>query len=129
MTVRMRRLADLWAGNAGTAAVEMALVLPAFVMIVVGGFYGAGLTFAASSMHYAVEAAARCASVQTTVCHDSGSIAAYAASHYDAGGAGLPAFTYSTSGCGHVVTGTLTYGFNTGLGQFNVPLTATSCFP
>jgi Flp pilus assembly protein TadG len=129
MTLRARRLAIAWGDAAGASAVEFAMVLVPFVMLIVGGFYGAGVVFAASSMQYAAEAAARCAAVQTTVCTDSTTTVAYANSHDLATSMGQPTFTYSTTGCGHVVHGTLTAELDTGISRIDVPLTATACFP
>lgn len=124
-----RRLASVWRDSAGSNAVEFALVAPAFILLIVGSFYTAGLAFAASSLQFATEAAARCASVQTTVCTDSSSIQAYGRTRFAASGAGTPNFAYSASGCGHVVTGTITYLFDSGLWKANVPLNSTACFP
>ena len=122
----MRRLG---VNQDGATAVEFAMVLPAFILLIVGGFYAAEMMHAAASMQYAVQAAARCAAVNTTVCTDSSSTVNYATSHATALGAGAVNFTSSTSTCGHVVTGTLTYALDTGLGKIDVPLSATACFP
>jgi Flp pilus assembly protein TadG len=113
--------------NEGASAVEFALVLPAFLMLVVGGFYLAILGFTMSSMRYATQAAARCASVQTTVCTNNTTTAAYAASKFQ--GSGSATFTSSTATCGHLVSGTMIYGLATGITTINVPLTARACFP
>jgi Flp pilus assembly protein TadG len=124
-----RRLALKCGDRAGSTAVESALVFIPFIMLVVGGFYAAGLAFAAASMQFAAEAAARCAAVQTTVCTGSSTTVTYANSHYLASSLGTPTFTYSASGCGNVVSGTLTYVLDIGLSKINVPLTSTACFP
>ena len=129
MIARRRRLRTAWADLAGALTVEFALILPAFVMVLVGGFYGCDLMFVASSMQYASQAAARCASVQATVCTDSTSIVAYANSHFAASGVSAPTFSYSASGCGHVVSASYTYVLDTGMVRFNVPLSSTACFP
>jgi Flp pilus assembly protein TadG len=128
MTLGSRRLPIKWSDHAGSSAVEFAIVLIPFVMLVVGGFYAAGLAFAASSMQFAAEAAARCAAIQTTVCTAATTVA-YANSHDLASSLGAPTFSYSTTGCGHVVSGTLTYVLDLGLSKINVPLTSTACFP
>lgn len=123
------RLADRLARHdRGNTAVEFALILPAFLMVLLGGFYLALLAFAASSMQYAVEAGARCASVNTTVCTNSTTTIAYARARFSAGGA-TPIFTSTTATCGHRVTGSMTYPLRTGLATINVPLSSAACFP
>jgi Flp pilus assembly protein TadG len=112
----------------GASALEFALVLPAFLLLVVGGINAALMVFTLASMHFAVEAGARCASVQTTVCVDAPSTVAFTQAK-DFSPAAQPTFTYSTAGCGHTVTGTATFVFNIGLAQTNVPLSASACFP
>lgn len=129
MTGRTRHRARNWRNRDGSAVVEFAMILPPFILLIVGGFYTAGLAFAASSIQYATLAAARCASVQTTVCTDATSTVAYAGTKFFAKGLGAPVFTYSASGCGHVVSGAFTYVLNTGFSRINVPLTSTACFP
>jgi Flp pilus assembly protein TadG len=113
----------------GAAAAEFALVLPAFILMVVGGIYAALMVFTAASLHFAVEDGARCASVQTTVCTDTPSTVAFTQAHYSGPSAPPPTFTYSATGCGHTMTGTVTYVFDVGLAKSNVPLSASACFP
>jgi Flp pilus assembly protein TadG len=113
--------------RSGAAAVELALVMPAFITMMVGGVYIGQMLFAANSMHYAVEVAARCAAVKTTVCSDSQSTTTYAQNHY--AGPVTPSFSYSATGCGHVVSATASYAVNYGLGSVTVPLSASSCYP
>jgi len=52
----------------GGSAVEYALILPAFITLLVGGLCLGNVAFAINSLHYAVQDAARCAAVKTTVC-------------------------------------------------------------
>ncbi len=112
----------------GTTAVEFAIVSPVFLSMVVG-ILGLGLClFVIGGMHYAVEEAARCASVRTTVCPDSTSTIAYAQSRYVAPGS--PTFTYqSDPTCGKSVSASLTYTARLGLTQVSIPFSATACFP
>jgi Flp pilus assembly protein TadG len=117
----------LWRARSGAAAVELALVMPAFITMMVGGVYIGQMLFAANSMHYAVEVAARCAAVKTTVCTDSTSTTNYASNHY--AGPVTPSFSYSATGCGHTVSATANYSVNYGLGAVTVPLSASSCYP
>ena len=112
----------------GTSSAEFALVVFPFVGIVLGIIGGGVMFWANTTLHYAAEDAARCASVKATICADATSTQNYALSRYK-GPAISPAFSYAASGCGHTVTATATYPLNTGLFNFNVPLSASACFP
>jgi len=128
--VRRRRPSPrgFWSDHAGGAAVEFAMVLPAFITVVIGGFYVCMIALTLSSMHFAVEAAARCASVNATSCPDNTTTASYAAAHY--AGVGLtPTFTASNPSCGYQVAGSVTFALDMGLSSISVPLSTTACFP
>ena len=112
----------------GTAAVEFALVAPVFVGLAVGAFYVCLCLFLTGSLHYAVEQAARCASVNTTVCSSSTAITSYAQNHYFGPG-GSPNFTYAAAACGNSVTASMSYVLDVGLRRFTIPVSATACFP
>jgi Flp pilus assembly protein TadG len=112
----------------GTAAVEFALVAPAFIGLAVGTFYVCLCLFLTGSLHYAVEQAARCASVNTTLCSGSSAIVTYAQNNYFGPG-GTPSFTYAAAACGNSVTATMNYVLDVGLRRFTIPVSATACFP
>lgn len=121
-------LRRLRADARGASAVEFALVLPAFITLMVGTVCAAQLAFAINGLHFAVQDAARCAAVKTTVCTSSGTTVAYAQTRYS-GPQISPAFTYSTAGCGHTVSATATYPVYVATGAIDVPISATSCYP
>ena len=112
----------------GTAAVEFALVAPVFVGLAVGTFYVCLCLFLTGSLHYAVEQAARCKSVNTTVCQDGPTTVTYAQNNYFGPG-GTPNFTYTAAACGNSVTASMNYVLDVGLRRFTVPVSATACFP
>ena len=112
----------------GTAAVEFAMVAPAFIGLAVGAFYVCLCLFLTGSLHYAVEQAARCASVNTTVCSSSTAITSYAQNNYFGPG-GTPNFTYAAAACGNSVTASMNYVLDVGLRRFTIPISATACFP
>jgi Flp pilus assembly pilin Flp len=125
----MRRfLHRLRAAERGGAAVEYALILPAFITLIVGGLCAGNLAFAVNSLHYAVQEAARCASVKTTVCTSTSSIQTYAQGRYS-GPQISPNFNYSTGGCGHTVSATATYPITLAATTLNVPISASACYP
>jgi Flp pilus assembly protein TadG len=115
----------------GTATVEFAFVAPAMFLLMTATLLLGMLVYSAMGMQSAVEKAARCYSVNdsqvnATQCKTSSSTQTYAQSNYL--GVGSPTFTASKppppDDCGHKVAASLT--FNMG---WNVPLTATACFP
>jgi Flp pilus assembly protein TadG len=115
--------------HGGAAALEFAMVAPVFIMLVVGGIAAGNAVFEVASMHYAVESGARCASIQTTVCTSSSAVVTYTQSHYAGPRLPAPTFTYSTAGCGHTVTGTVTYSMNIGTKTYNIPVSTAACYP
>ncbi|WP_407166007.1 TadE/TadG family type IV pilus assembly protein [Bradyrhizobium sp. ORS 111] len=125
----MRNLVkSLRASEAGTTVVEFAIVAPVFVALLVGALTLCLGLFLIGSLHYAVEEAARCASVKTTVCADPATTIAYARNHYY--GPDLsPSFAYAIAECGKSVSAAVSYSMNIGFKTFVIPMSATACFP
>ncbi|HUR02682.1 MAG TPA: TadE family protein [Nonomuraea sp.] len=112
----------------GATAIEFAMILPIFCMLVLGIVNGAQLANTVSSMNYAVQEAARCSAVNKTVCDSASATRAYAVTKY-LGPAVGPVFVSSTAGCGHTVTATATFELNVAVMVYDVPLSAASCYP
>ena len=125
----LSRLRGLRRDRRGATIVETALVLPAFLMLIIGGLYLGLLGFTVAGMHYAVEAGARCSALGLSTCSNDTKTAAYARTQFLGASTPAPTFTASTAACGHVVTGSLTFVMRTGIQAINVPLTSTACFP
>lgn len=125
----MRLARALRSDHRGNAMVEFAMILPVFIMILVGGMYLALLGFTTASMHYAVQQGARCASLNTTVCSSNTAIATYTSTKFWGTTLAAPTFTASTASCGHKVSGTITASLNTGFAVVSIPVKASSCFP
>ena len=113
----------------GTSAIEFAILGPVFIGLMIGTIYMCMLLFVVGSLHYAVEEAARCSSVKTTVCSDSPTTIAYARSNFNGSSIITPTFSYSTPACGHSVTASATYNLDFGLANIAVPVSAAACFP
>lgn len=111
--------------ESGATAVEFALVLPSFLMLFLGILSACLAVFAAASLHYAAEGAARCFSINA--CSTATATQSYAQSLYH--GPNSPTFLASTASCGHQVSGTLNFVLGAGTGQWTIPLSATACFP
>ncbi|MFZ3324568.1 MAG: TadE/TadG family type IV pilus assembly protein [Methylocella sp.] len=103
---------------------EFALVGPPFLMLLVGIMYTSVVVFSAASMHYAVEGAARYYSVNVS---SAAAAQSYAQSLYS--GVSSPTFTASNPACGCQVEGALNVVLGMGMAQWNIPLSATACFP
>ena len=114
----------------GATAVDFALTLPVFVTLIFG-FIQLGLVlWTQLGIQNGVEAAARCASINTAVCPDAISIQNYAAQH--ALGLGLAPSTFSVApaSCGNQVTANYTFPLvSTSFPSTTLALSAQSCFP
>ena len=114
--------------RSGAGALEFALVVPVFIIMVLGVIGCAQMANAASSMNYAVQEAARCYALDQTRCGNPTAIAAYARTKYLGPGIN-PTFSSSTAGCGNTVTATATYRIDALFIRQDVPLRASACFP
>ena len=113
----------------GATAVEFAIVSPIFIMLLLGIIYGCLLMYTMGSLHYAVQAAARCGAVMTATCGSAAATQTYALNHYYALNNPTPQFTASAAACGQQVTGSLTYILDVAFARWSIPLSATACFP
>lgn len=111
----------------GAAAVEFALVFPALASLLIGGLYAGLAVYSATGLRSAAEQAARCYSVNSGLCADASTTQAYAQTQYY--GIESPTFTASIQTCGHQVAATVTIPFIAVVANFNLPLSATACFP
>jgi Flp pilus assembly protein TadG len=120
---------DLWTARDGATALEFALVAPVLFAILFGVIEFGRLMWTQSALHFAVEAAARCASVTPGVCGTSAQIQTYAASTVSALNIPASAFTSSTPACGHQVSASFSFQFVAGgLFPFTPTLAAQACF-
>lgn len=118
----------------GTAAVEFAIVLPVLLLCVLGVMEFARVIWTQAALDYAVQAAARCAAVDTLTCPlaDPNQVLRYAAGKAPGLSFADPAATFavSTQACGVQVTASLPFDFLlTNLLPYSQTLNATACFP
>ena len=126
MTARLALLCD----RRGVTAVEFALTFPIFAALVFGVMQIGFLLWTQLGMQNAVEAAARCASINATLCPNATSIQSYAVQN--SLGLNLPSstFIYSTPACGNQVSASYTYPlFSSNFPSTTLTLTAQSCMP
>jgi Flp pilus assembly protein TadG len=114
----------------GATAVEFALVMPALCTLVFGVMEFGRLAWTQAALNFAVDEAARCASVTPATCGTSSQIATYAAAEIGPTYVPASAFTGTTASCGAKVTASFVYPFiATGLFSATPTLTASACYP
>ena len=122
----MRFFHRLFSNRHGQTAAEFALILPCLVMLTIGTINLCAMLYTYTSLHYAVEDSARCASVRPGTCSNSTTVNTYALTRYS-GVTTDQNFVVSLKPCGYEVIGTATYAFSTGLVNLPVSMTAKAC--
>ena len=123
-------LAKLTGARDGVAAVEMAILLPAFLTVLLGIVEFGRVFWTQTALQFAVEAAARCAAVDTTTCSGTSTTQTYAASQ--AFGLTIPSTDFSVTqpSCGNKVSIAYSFSFLVpALLPWTVTLNAQSCHP
>lgn len=109
MSGAFRSLARLGRDRRGATALESAFVLPVVIAILLGTVEIGRMAWTNAALNYAVQEAARCASVRPSVCGTSQQIAAYAAGRVSELRIPASAFTTSRQACGVQVQASLDY--------------------
>jgi Flp pilus assembly protein TadG len=119
----------VWFDEEGATAVELALTLPFFLILLFGAVECGLLLWAQVSLQHGVEMAARCAVIDTNTCSSASTTQSYASG--EAFGLNPPSstFTVSTPSCGEEVAASYTFQFLTQYFVGPITLTASSCFP
>lgn len=113
----------------GATAVEFALTAPAFFILMIGGIQVGLLCWAQLALQQGSEAAARCASINKTVCGSTSQIQSYASAQSYGLAPGASAFTVSTQACGKRVQASYAPPFLSGFVVPSMTLKASACFP
>ena len=115
-------------GTCGSAAIELALVAPALLMFVVGIAESGRALWLQSALDYSVAEAARCASINSSLCSSVNDIQNYAAAR---SGSGLAAsvFSVTTPSCGTQVSANYPMPLLIPYLTLSVTLTAQACYP
>jgi len=111
MTGRKALARRLGGARDGAAAVEMALVLPVLLLLVLGTMEVGRMAFTQAALTFAVQEAARCASVRPDLCGSPTQTAAYAAQRIVGRPAPASAFSVSNEPCGVRVSARLPFSF------------------
>jgi hypothetical protein len=121
--------------TAGSVALEYGLALPAIIMLMMTVMDLTRLMWTYTTLQRSVQAAARCASVNPTVCGSSSQITGVAVTEaWGLGGVSASIFTAQTETCGHRVTANYDFPilipWVVGEGGENaMTLTLSACYP
>jgi Flp pilus assembly protein TadG len=132
-----RRIVSGTKPGRGGAAVEYALILPALLIFILGLMDCGRLLWTYTTLAHSVEAASRCAVVNTSTCSSIATIQSYAASQAWGLGLGSSAFTVTAATCGTQVVGALSFKFvipwfygAAPFGSSNaMPVSVMACYP
>ena len=114
----------------GASAVEFSLTAPVFLAIVFGSIDSGLLLWTQLGLQHATELAARCASVNTTICADAAAVQNYASTQVFGMTVPTSVFTVSQDACGSKVTASFDFGLIGGFfGTPLITLNAAACFP
>lgn len=102
---------SLWRDRAGAAAIEAAFTLPLVLAFLLGVAEVGRMAWTKTALTFAVQEAARCASVRKTDCGDAAQVQAFAAEKVHALKIPASAFTYTQAACGRRVVGQVNEGF------------------
>jgi hypothetical protein len=122
---QITRLRDDCGGN---TAIEFAFVLPVLLLFIIGIMECGRVLWTQNALNYAVEEAARCAGVNSSLCGSTSQIQAFAASR---SGAAFDAsvFLVSNPSCGNQVSASYPLTMSIAWLRFSLTLTAQSCAP
>jgi Flp pilus assembly protein TadG len=124
------KLLRAWGSQAGASAIEFALILPVFMLMIFAVIEGGLLTWTHFGLQHGAEMAARCASVNTSICGSASAIQNYAVQQTYGVNPPASAFAVSASACGNQVSASYAYRFLASyFGWPSITLTAQSCFP
>ena len=132
----MRRPNLIIRSRRGNVAIEYALILPAFLLFVLGVGDTGRLFWTYTAMSHAVDAAARCGAIAATGCTDPASTADFAATQAYGLMIDGTSFDISTPACGYQVHGTYPFVFvipwigESPFGPGNgITIDVTACYP
>jgi Flp pilus assembly protein TadG len=120
-----------WRDERGASALEFGILAPVFFLVIIGIIELGLLFWTQIGLQHGAEMAARCASVNGTLCPTDNPDAITNYATQQALGLGLPAstFGFSTPACGNQVSATYLFVFPGILGLNPLTLTAQACYP
>ena len=112
----------------GSAAIEVALTCPVLLVFLFGIIQFGFAMWLQSALDYSVAEAARCASVNSTLCGTTSQIQSYAANRSGAG-FNSSIFSVSTPSCGNQVSASYPLTLTIPAMSVSVTLSAQACYP
>jgi Flp pilus assembly protein TadG len=121
----------LWKRRHGNAAVEFALLMPAFLVMFLGIVEFGRVLWTQSTLQHAVEAAARYAAITDPTCSSASQTQNYAVGEVFGQSVAASSFTLSCTACaGTQVKGQVNFTFIVpAFFPYNITLNAQSCYP
>ena len=114
----------------GATAVEFALTVLPLLLLLCGIPEFGRLLWTQTTLHFAVEAAARCGSIDAVQCGSTGAVQNFAAAHAVGIGLSPAAVAVTAASCGTAVSASYPFQFVvTGFFPYAITLTAQTCFP
>ena len=124
------KLRSFLAHNGGATAVEFGLTAPVFFALMFGLINAGLMLWTQLGLQHATELAARCASVNKSLCSDAAAIKNYAASQVFGKVVPASVFTPAQLSCGNSVSARFDFGLIGGYyGTQILTLNASACFP
>ena len=122
------RRVDLVRDQNGNAAIEMALLATPVFLFVFAIINAGRVMWLQNALDTSVTQAARCASVNPSLCGTASQIKAYAAGQ---SGAGFndAIFSFAQTGCGNQVSATYPLSLTPPFKNFSLSLSARACYP
>jgi Flp pilus assembly protein TadG len=116
--------------RSGATAVEFALFAVPILLLLFGIVVFGRVIWAQSTLHVAVEDAARCASVNSNLCGTASAVQSYAVAQATGLNLDPSVFTVSAQPCGNQVSANYPFSFAVNqLFPYTITLTAQACFP
>jgi Flp pilus assembly protein TadG len=121
----------MWQDQSGTSALEFGLTAPVFFLFLFGVIETGLLFWTQIGLQHGAAMAARCASVNLTLCPNSNPTAITSYATQQTFGLNLPSstFSYSTPVCGNQVNASYEFQFPEIFNVAPLTLTAQACFP
>jgi Flp pilus assembly pilin Flp len=114
--------------RAGAAAIEFAILAPIMLVVMIGVIEFGRMLWVENALQYAVAQAARCMSIDVTICGSTHEIQNFAAT---TSGMSFPSaiFLVGPANCGNKVQASYPFDFAAGLFPYKITLDAESCYP
>ena len=115
----------------GGTAVETAFILPVYLLIMFGVIEAGRLLWTQSTLQFAVQEAARCASIDSTTCGSTSAIQSFAASKTPGISVAASSFSVTSVSCGNKVQISWPFSFTAAdlFPYSSITLSAQSCYP